>query len=168
MIDDKDAGRILSEMVQISRTFKSSGQRSRDQGLTGTSFGFMQYLRHCDARLGDLAHRLFVSAPVASRAIDSLEADGMVQRRTDPQDARAFLISITDRGRAKLTESEGQVVRRFAQALADWTPDDAGQAIGILKRLNAHLGEAIQDPGSSGSVRSGTLTPTDNGSEINE
>ena len=168
MIDDKDAGSILSEMVQISRTFKSSGQRSRDRGLTGTSFGFLQYLRRCDARLGDLAHGLGVSAPVASRAIDVLEANGMVTRRTDPQDARAFLISITDRGRAKLTESEGEVVRRFAQALAGWNPQDAGQAINILKTLNEHLGEALQGPGSPKPASSGTIPPTENGIETNK
>lgn len=146
MIEYRDAGQILSEMVQISRTFRISGQRSRDKSLTGTSFGFLQHLRHCDARLSELAHQLLVSAPVASRTVDSLEADGMVQRRTDPDDARAFLISITDRGRAQLTDSESQVVRRFAQALTDWSPADAGQAIGILKRLNIHLGEVTRNP----------------------
>lgn len=148
MIDNSDAGRILSEMVQISRTFRVSGQRSRDQGLSGTKFGFLQHLRDGDARLGELAHQLLVSAPVASRTVDSLEADGMVERRTDPQDARAFLISMTERGRAKLADSESQAVHRFAQALADWSPADADQAIRILERLNVHLSEVTQVPGS--------------------
>ncbi|MDJ0316992.1 MULTISPECIES: MarR family winged helix-turn-helix transcriptional regulator [Arthrobacter] len=146
MIDYDDAGQILSEMVQISRTFRISGQRSRDKSLTGTKFGFLQYLHHRDARLGELAHQLLVSAPVASRAIDSLEADGMVQRRADPQDARAFLISITEHGRANLIESESQAVRRFAESLADWSPSDAAHAISILERLNVHLIEVTQTP----------------------
>lgn len=148
MIDNDEAGQILSQMVQISRTFRISGQRSREQSLTGTSFGFLRHLRHSDARLGELAHQLLVSAPVASRAIDSLEADGMVERRADPEDARAALISITDRGRAKLSESESRVVQRFASALADWSPADAAQAISILERLNTHLSEVTQAPDS--------------------
>lgn len=147
MIDYDDAGGILSEMVQISRTFRVAGHRNGEQSFTGTKFGFLQYLRHCDARLGELAHRLFVSAPVASRAIDSLEADGMVERRTDPLDARAFLISITERGRAKLTETESSTVHKFAEALADWSPDDAQRAISILQRLNGHLNEVTQHDG---------------------
>ena len=95
MIDYDDAGKILSEMVQISRTFRIAGQRSGEQSFSGTRFGFLQHLRTCDSRLGELAHRLLISAPVASRAVDSLEAEGMVERRPDPLDARASLISIT-------------------------------------------------------------------------
>lgn len=166
MIGENDAARILSEMVQISRTFRTSGQRSREQSLTGTRFGFLQHLRHCDARLGELAHQLLVSAPVASRAVDSLEADGMVERRTDPQDARAFLISMTDRGRAKLAESESHAVRRFAEALADWSPAEAGQAISILERLNLHLSEVTQAPGSVEAVQTNDVSTAENGSEI--
>lgn len=133
-------------MVQISRTFRIAGQRSREQSYTGTKFGFLQFLRECDGRLGELAQRLSISAPVASRAVDSLEADGLVERRPDPQDRRAFLISITEGGRALLADSESQVVRSFAESLADWSPADAEQAINTLKRLNLHLREVTQPP----------------------
>lgn len=146
MIDRGQAGQILFEMVETSRTFQVSAQASGAKGLTGTKFGVLQNLRHCGARLGGLAERLGVSAPVASRAVDALEAEGLVGRRTDPEDGRACLISITNRGRVYLAEREGSVVDRFAAALADWSPGDADQAISILRRLNAHLSEVTAPP----------------------
>src|SRR5690554_5416506 len=102
-------------MVQISRTLRVVSQRSGEENLTGTKFGFLQYLRHCDARLGELAQQMFVSAPVASRAVEALEAEGLVERRTDPADARAVLISITERGRSRIVDSEQRTVRSFAE-----------------------------------------------------
>lgn len=167
MISRNDASDILAEMVQISRTFRAAGQRSRATSLTGTKLGFLQHLRHSEARLGELAHRLAVSAPVATRTVEALEADGMVERRSDPQDARAFLISITARGRVMLDESENNAVSQFAQALADWSAVDAGQAIHILERLNRHLVDVLHAPDSAGAVRAKTSATTENESDLN-
>lgn len=157
MIDYDDAGKILSEMVQISRTFRLAGQRSSEQSFSGTRFGFLQHLRGCDARLGELAHRLLISAPVASRAVDSLEVEGLVERRTDPLDARASLISITDLGRAKLTESESGAVKRFAESLDGWSPEESLNAINLLKTLNTRLSALTlpQDPAEASPAPTG-------------
>ena len=83
--------------MSFSRAFRKAGQRSRERSLAGTKYGFLRHLRETDARLGELAHQLVVSAPVASRAVEALEAENLVERRTDPADARAVLISITER-----------------------------------------------------------------------
>ncbi len=148
MIDRAHAGQLLSEMVEIGRTLQASAQHSRaGGGLTGTKFGVLQQLRRGDARLGTIAEHLAISAPVASRAVDALETEGLVWRRRDPEDARASLISVTDSGHAYLTEREGYVVDKFAAALADWSAADAEKAIGVLQRLNEHLGEVTAPPG---------------------
>lgn len=135
-------------MVQIVRTFRIAGQREKGQSLTGTRFGFLQQLHDGEARMSDLAAKLLVSAAVASRTIDSLAAEGLVERRTDPRDARASLVSITDRGKAMMVESQDQAVRRFATALSDWSPADAQSAVSLLKRLNVHVAELTQLPDS--------------------
>lgn len=53
MIDDRRAGLILWEMVQTSRIFQTAGQRNKRQGVAGTQFGFLQYLRERDVRLSE-------------------------------------------------------------------------------------------------------------------
>lgn len=144
MINNDQAGEILSEMVEIARTFRIAGQHNRQRSLTGTRFGVLQYLRDCDARLSDVADRLSISASVASRAVDSLELDGLVHRGTDSRDARATSISITGKGRSELSGHESAVVGRFADALEDWSDADAGRAIEMLHRLNRNLGDVTE------------------------
>lgn len=146
MVEHQHAVELLSEMVQIGRTFRISNQRNTENSFTGTKFGLLQLLSHGDARLSELALRISISVPVASRAIDALAADGLVERRCDPEDARAQLISISENGRTKLTESESLAVQRFAEALADWSAEDAERAVETLQRLNEHLKEVTSPP----------------------
>lgn len=143
MIDETDAAGLLTGMVTISRTFRKAGQRSRERSLAGTKYGFLRHLLDGDARLGELAHQLVVSAPVASRAVEALEADALVERRPDPDDARAVLISITEQGRTVLAEGNSRIIRKFANALEGWTPAEAEQAITLLAVLNERLAETL-------------------------
>ena len=50
--------------------------------------------------IGRLAVYAVVEQSTLSRALDALEADGLVRRTVDPEDSRATRISITEAGRA--------------------------------------------------------------------
>jgi DNA-binding MarR family transcriptional regulator len=50
--------------------------------------------------LGELARREAVTAPTASRAVDRLVELELVERMTDPDDARRHTVALTPRGRA--------------------------------------------------------------------
>jgi DNA-binding MarR family transcriptional regulator len=54
----------------------------------------------------ELADLLGVTKQAASQLIDAMEAGGYVQRRDDPQDARAKLVALTPRGRRFLATVE--------------------------------------------------------------
>ncbi|QYH34557.1 MarR family winged helix-turn-helix transcriptional regulator [Salinibacterium sp. M195] len=165
MLDDADATAILTGMVTISRTFRKAAQRSRERSLAGTKYGFLRHLLDGDARLGELAHHLIISAPVASRAVEALEADALVERRTDPLDARAILISITEQGRTALAEGDSRIIRKFAVALDDWTPEEAERAISLLNVLNERLADVLQPSetpaDAENSARPDSTTTTD-------
>ncbi|WP_194165033.1 MarR family transcriptional regulator [Pseudactinotalea sp. HY160] len=161
MIDDHHAGQILAEMVRIARTFHRAGQNGRERSLAGTEFGILQCLRGGDARLSEIAHRIQVSAAVTSRAVVSLETEGLVERRTDPHDARAARISMTAAGRARLVERESRVVAEFGDALGDWSAADAEQAIALLARLNRDLGAVIDPPAPAATDASAAPTRKD-------
>lgn len=139
MVARERAGELLLEMVTMARVFQVAGNQQRT--LAGTKTGMLQRLKHSDARLGELARQLSISASVASRTVDALEQGGLVERRTDETDARALLISLTDRGREIVAQRERHIADRFAGVLGDWTPGESDQALGLLHRLNAHLDE---------------------------
>jgi DNA-binding MarR family transcriptional regulator len=63
-------------------------------------------------RGGELACRLGVEPPTVTKMLRRLEGFGLVERRTDPADARSFRVYLTGKGRAL----EGPVLRCWERA----------------------------------------------------
>ena len=57
-----------------------------------------------DVRIKRLAHDLDVTPAAASQAVERLVADGLLDRRPDPKDRRAVVITISENGRKLLDE----------------------------------------------------------------
>lgn len=60
---------------------------------------------HGPLRLSDLARREAVTVPTMSRVLSALDAEGLVARASDPQDARSVLIRISEEGERRLAEA---------------------------------------------------------------
>ena len=60
--------------------------------------------RHGAVRLGALSEHLHIAPRSATEVVDALEARGLVERRPDPADRRATLVTLTPRG-GELTAS---------------------------------------------------------------
>lgn len=92
-----------------------------------------------EQRLGVLATALDVDASVISRRVAALEEAGLVARRPDPQDRRAQLVGVTDRGNAALAASREHRAEQVAAALAHRTDEEVGRIAGELRGLVADL-----------------------------
>ena len=57
-----------------------------------------------DVSIKRLAHDLDVTPAAASQAVERLVADGLLDRRPDPSDRRAVVITISEKGRKLLDE----------------------------------------------------------------
>lgn len=55
-------------------------------------------------RISDLAAAENCSQPTITNHVKRLESAGLVERAADPRDARAWMIALTDAGRAQLDE----------------------------------------------------------------
>jgi DNA-binding MarR family transcriptional regulator len=84
------------------------------------------------ARIGDLARADHCSQPTMTTQVQRLEERGWVTRVSDPADARAVLISLTDAGRELLTD----VRRERAAVLAPYVD-------GLDQEQRARLAEAV-------------------------
>jgi DNA-binding MarR family transcriptional regulator len=71
----------------------------RDISLTAAST-LATLERAGDQRITDLATRQGITQPSMTTLVSNLTAEGLVERRRDPSDGRASLISITDSGAA--------------------------------------------------------------------
>ncbi|MFC7404361.1 MarR family winged helix-turn-helix transcriptional regulator [Georgenia alba] len=114
--------RLIDEVgAFLRRTRASSILVAQSCGLQVTHVQLLFALRRLgESRVATLAETQLVDPSVASRQVAGLEKLGLVERRSDPEDARAALVSLTEKGHAKL----GEVRRRHREvvtaALADW------------------------------------------------
>jgi DNA-binding MarR family transcriptional regulator len=91
-------------------------------------------------RLNDLAHRMGVSAPTASRTVDALESLGLARRAADPVDRRALSIELTPGGRRLFDERTARAHTAFAPATAALSADERRELLTLLQRMTAALG----------------------------
>ena len=74
-------------------------------------------------RVSDLAAADRVSQPTATTLVQKLVGRGWVERCTDPMDARAVLVTITDAGREALAETRDAAAEALLPRLARLDPE---------------------------------------------
>ena len=70
-------------------------------------------------RPSDLAGRGLLTKSGITRALDRLEADGLVARRVCPSDKRGFFVVLTPKGRHRLLRAAPGHIRAIARHFAD-------------------------------------------------
>jgi DNA-binding MarR family transcriptional regulator len=98
--------------------------------LTGTDG---QSQRQLSARLG-LHRNVMVSL------IDTLEEQGLVQRKPCPHDRRAFAVTLTGKARELLPALDEQSHAMEDEVTSALTPDERAALLDMLQRVSASLG----------------------------
>lgn len=88
---------------------------NRKIGVGGDKSGLMQRLDPAGMRLTDLAEQARVTKQTAGALVDQLERAGYVERLPDPIDARARLVTLSDRGAAVCRRANAEAVRIEAE-----------------------------------------------------
>jgi DNA-binding MarR family transcriptional regulator len=138
--------RLTAGVAQLVRTVKHLGSRVASD-LYGDlpSFGWALLVpleQGGEQRCSALAAQVGVDVSVASRQVSALERSGYVQRRPDPVDGRASLISLSAAGAGALAHTRDVRSQWAGEALADWTEDDARQFTALLEKLAHGLDSA--------------------------
>ncbi|MFR9774793.1 MarR family winged helix-turn-helix transcriptional regulator [Micromonospora sp. MS34] len=92
-------------------------------------------------RVTELAEQARITKQTAAFLVDQLERAGYVRRAPDPSDARARLVTITERGAAAVAVAR----RAEAEVEAEWTRHLGRQNTSQLRRALTRLRE-ITDP----------------------
>ncbi|SEF28543.1 DNA-binding transcriptional regulator, MarR family [Amycolatopsis pretoriensis] len=96
-----------------------------------------------EARPSELAKRRFVDLSVVSRQITQLSAAGLVDRRPAPEDGRASLVSVSEKGRAELARWRVNYLEFMEKALGGWDDERVTDLTGRLAEMNADLRRAL-------------------------
>ena len=108
-------------------------------GLNGASFDVLATLRRSGAPYGlspsDLVASTMVTSGTMTNRIDQLVKAGLVERTPNPQDARGFIISLTNEGHALIDRVLNDHVKTQAQLTAVLTKEDKKSLNSILRKF---------------------------------
>jgi DNA-binding MarR family transcriptional regulator len=90
-------------------------------------------------RLSELADRMGITAPTASRAVDGLVDLGLLERRPDPDDRRAVRIDLTRPGRKRVEERTARAAAALEPIVSSLSAKDRAHLAALLTRLAADL-----------------------------
>jgi DNA-binding MarR family transcriptional regulator len=131
---------LLVAFWRMSRTLKRS-----HTGPIEPALWWVLHTLACDGpgRLSELAAHLQLDLSTVSRHVRALEDAGYLERTTDPNDRRATVISMTDKGTDALEEAGRARAEHLDTVLARWSERDLRTLRRLLDRLaddlNAHL-----------------------------
>ena len=95
--------------------------------------------RHEACHMKDLAAEHALDPSTISRTIAALVRDGLVARAADPDDGRASMLRLTDRGGDLLDEVSAHYDNRLTEALSAWNPAEIDTFAASLQRFAQDL-----------------------------
>ncbi len=76
-----------------------------------------------------------------SRIVQRLERDGLIEKKSDPHDARITIIRPTRKGESLKEKVPKSVVEHFDKVLIDYSDEEVDALVASLKRLRKTLGD---------------------------
>ena len=134
----------LMEFINLSRSFMTN----ETLRLNHAQYAILSRLEDCpDVTLTAMADSLGYDLSVLSRQAAALTEQGLVVRTKDPRDGRAWMISLTDVGRERLTHARSKRLGMVLQALAPYSDQERAIAARILASFNTGLSETLKRKG---------------------
>ncbi|MGW2327806.1 MarR family winged helix-turn-helix transcriptional regulator [Streptomyces sp. NPDC001700] len=150
MDDDDLLAELLPRLTQLSNVLNRGRMFEQAATAAGISLerpavAVLSILKMAGQplRIGEIADRMQVAGPHATRQVQGLEQRGLVHRIADPHDQRARLIDLTPEGASTADRYMRTVLGWFTDALAHWPAQDRqdlGRLLGrMVDDLSAHL-----------------------------
>ena len=136
-------GFLIGDVSRLMR--RRFDERARAIGVTRPQWHTLTKLSRVEGiNQGGLADLLEVEPITLCRMIDRLEEAGLVERRRDPNDRRAWLIFITDKARPMIDQLRLVADRLFDDVLIGLDDAQRTALFGSLERIHANLNDMPQ------------------------
>jgi DNA-binding MarR family transcriptional regulator len=130
-----DPARLRVAVLRLSRRLRKHDLA----GLTPSQLSTLASVGKAGpVRLGDLAAAERIAPSTLTRLVNALEARGYLRRELAPDDARAYLVTVTDSGREALERIREEAVSLLTDILLT-LPADQRAALGAALPALEHL-----------------------------
>ena len=104
-------------------------------------FNIMLLLKHADHPMNqqELSEKLLVDKSNLTGVAGRMEAGGLLIRRVDPLDSRAYQLELTSRGRKILEHVEMPYRAEVKKVMADFSPAELSMLIRFMERMRKTL-----------------------------
>lgn len=127
--------RLEELLARVHRYWEADDPRP-SLGITNSQLSLLLSLsENPGCRVQDTAHRLELTAPTISIGVRRLEALGLVQRDSDPDDQRAVCLYLSAQGRRIATKARAQRAVRMEHILATLDDNEQETLLGLLERV---------------------------------
>ncbi len=131
-------GFLLADTARLLR--REFDARARAIGITRPQWRVLIVLKRLEGiNQGELAERLEVEAITVGRMVDRLQEAGLVERRADPNDRRAWRLFLTARSRALMAELMPVSERMIEDTLEGFTGAERETFLNYLERVRTNL-----------------------------
>lgn len=91
--------------------------------------------------VGAIAEAAGVAQPTATRMLDGLERQGVIERRPSTEDRRSVTVNLTSRGRRLLNRKRALVAEKRRAVYESLDPDERERAPALLRKLATAIDE---------------------------
>lgn len=135
---ERRVGTVLAQVARLMR--RAFDERAREIGVTKPQWQVLGVLQRFQGiNQGGLADILEVEPMTAGRMIDRMQEAGLVERRADPADRRAWRLHLTRRGSEIIELLQPLSLDTSEEALEGISPADREQLLHTLERMLENL-----------------------------
>ncbi|MEX1295232.1 MAG: MarR family transcriptional regulator [Candidatus Limnocylindrales bacterium] len=146
-----DATELAASLASITTVLQRHLSRvDAGDGLTRARLSALALLVLGGPRtLGDLAAAEHVRPPTMTRLIHAMEADGLVTRRPNPDDARSVVIEATPKGVKQLGSGRARQIAPLAETISDLDRAERLQLEAAADLLGRVLRDSTWEPAAA-------------------
>jgi DNA-binding MarR family transcriptional regulator len=133
--------------VFMHRSLRGWGLFAKSTGLSMPQFSVLMQLHHKGVcGVSDISERFDITNAAASQLVDKLVQSGFIKREEDPQDRRAKLLNLTDKGKELIQQGIEERYRWVDQLAERLTVEERVQVSEALNTMTRAAQELEAEP----------------------
>src|SRR5688572_23988139 len=133
--------------IAMHNTMRERVHFAKATGLSMPQFGILMQLHYRgNCGISDIGERFDITNAAASQLVEKLVQSGLIQREEDPNDRRAKLLNLTDKGRDLIQQGIEQRYRWVDQLAAKLSAEERAKVSEALRIMNQAAKELEAEP----------------------
>ncbi len=128
---------LLWKTARAVETYAHRCIQSLELGVS--DFGVLEALLHKgDLPINALGNKVLLTSSSMTAAVDRLESQGLVERKNDPNDRRARLVSLTSKGQRLIEQAFKIHAKDMEKIMSPLSEQERALLITLLQKLGHH------------------------------